>query len=393
LSDQKKRRRFLWVAALLVTGALIGYSLLPSPLLVETGRAGRGPLQVTINEEGETRARDRFVVSAPVTGRLMRVAAKEGDPVKRGDVVARIDPLPLSQRERQEALARVEVAEAALRRAMAHEAHAREDAELASRERQRAEQLARDGVIATQLLDQARNADVTAREEMEAAHYGVEVAASELNIARAGLVGHDTTPGQARPLIELRSPITGSVLRVLEESERVVPAGTAVLVLGERDKLEVVTDVLSTDAVKIPPGAPVLLEGWGGDYPLRARVRRVEPAGFTKVSALGVEEQRVNVVSDFVDPPGSLGDSYRVQTRIVIWSTEGALKAPLSAVFRQGPDWSLFVIENGRARKRIIEIGHRTEIEVEILSGLSESEEIILHPSNQVLDGLRVRTS
>jgi HlyD family secretion protein len=251
--------------------------------------------------------------------------------------------------------------------------------------------LARDGVISAQALDQARNADVTAREELEAARYGVEVAASEVNIARAGLVGLDAGTGPARPLIELRSPAAGRVLRVLEKSERVLQAGTPVLILGEPDKLEIVTDVLSTDAVKISPGAPVLVDGWGGDHSLHARVRRVEPAGFTKVSALGIEEQRVNVISDFVDSRGSLGDGYRVVTRIVIWSTENALRAPLSAVFRQGQGWSAFIIEGGRARRRIIEIGHRTDTMVEILAGLAEADQVILHPSNEIADGVRVR--
>ena len=392
MPPRKTHRRLLWAAIVLAASAAIVVVLYPSPLVVDSQPVERGALQVIIEEEGETRARDRFVVAAPVPGRLMRVAAEDGDPVKRGDVLARIDPLPLSQRERQETLARVDVAEAALQRARAHEAHAREDSALAQRERQRAEQLARDGVVSTQLLDQARNADVTAREELEATRYSVEAAASEVKIARAGLVGLDAGPEQARPLIELRSPIAGSVLRVLEKSERVIPAGTPVLILGEPDKLEVVTDVLSTDAVKISPGAPVRIEGWGGDHPLRARVRRIEPAGFTKVSALGVEEQRVNIISDFVDSPGPLGDGYRVETQIVIWSGENILKAPLSAVFRQQTGWSAFVIEGGRARRRDIQIGHRTETMVEILGGLSEQEVVILHPSNVVMDGVRVRT-
>ena len=392
MPSRKTHRRTMWAAAVLAASAVIVFALYPSPVLVESYPVDRGALQAIVEEEGETRARDRFVVAAPVPGRLMRVAAEAGDSVKRGDVVARIEPLPLSQRERQEVLARVDVAEASLQRARAQEAHAREDSELAQRERQRADQLARDGVVSTQLLDQARNADVTAQEELDAARHSVEVAASEMQIARAGLVGLDADPQLARPLIELRSPIAGSVLRVLEESERVIQAGTPVLILGEPDKLEIVTDVLSTDAVKISPGAPVLIEGWGGDHPLRARVRRIEPAGFTKVSALGVEEQRVNVISDFVDSPGPLGDGYRVETQIVIWSTESALRAPLSAVFRQQQGWTAFVIEDGRAKRRTIEIGHRTETMVEILGGLSEREEVILHPSNEVLDGMRVRT-
>jgi HlyD family secretion protein len=392
MSQPKRRRYLLWTAALLAAAAAVVYAFLPSPVLVETGRAGRGALQVTIAEEGETRALDRFVLSAPVTGRLMRVTAKAGDLVKRGAVVARLEPLPLSQRERQEVLARVDAAQAALRRAMAREAHAREDADLASRERERAEKLAQQGVISTQLLDQARNNDVTAREELDASRHDVDVASSELNVARAGLVGLNVGTEQQPPIIELKSPVTGSVLRVMEESERVVQAGNPLLILGEADKLEIVTDVLSTDAVQIPRGAPVLVEGWGGDHPLRARVRRVEPSGFTKVSALGVEEQRVNVISDFVDSQESLGDGYRVQTRIVIWETDNCLKVPLSAVFREGSQWGVFVVEQGRARKRLIEAGHRTELEMEVLKGLSEGEVVILHPSNEIRDGLRVRT-
>jgi HlyD family secretion protein len=385
------RRRLLWAAMIVVAGIVTIVALYPSPFLVESGRVERGALQVTIDEEGETRARDRFVIAAPVSGRLMRMTVEEGDAVRSGQMVGRIDPLPLSQRERQEALARVDVAEAALQRAMSHEAHAREDSELARRERERAEQLARDGVISGQLLDQARNADVTAREEHEAARYSVEVAASEVKIARAALVGLEAASG-VRPLIELRSPAAGRVLRIVEESERVIQAGAPVLIVGDPGKLEVVTDVLSTDAVKIPPGAPVLIEDWGGDHTLRARVRLIEPAGFTKVSALGVEEQRVNVISDFVDSPGPLGDGYRVETRIVTWSTESTLKVPLSAVFRQQQGWIAFVIEGGRARRRDIEIGHRTDTEVEVLRGFTEGEQVILHPANEVSDGARVQT-
>ena len=392
MTSPKQRKRLLWIAVALAAIALVAFALYPTSVTVETGRVERGPLQVTIEEEGETRARDRFVVATPVSGRLLRVTAEEGDTVKRGEVMARIEPLPLSQREREEVLARVAAAEAALQRAVAQEAHAREDSQLAQSERQRAEQLARDGVISSQLLDKARNEDVTAREELAAARHSVEVASSEVKIARAGLVGLDNGNGQPRPMVELRSPVNGSVLRVLEESERVIQAGTPVLVLGEPDKLEIVTDVLSTDAVKISPGAPVLVGGWGGDQPLRARVRRIEPAGFTKVSALGVEEQRVNVICDFVDPPRPLGDAYRVETQIVIWSADNILKAPLSAVFRHQQGWGAFVVESNRAKRRDVQIGHRTDTMVEILGGLSEGETVIVHPASAVADSVRVQT-
>lgn len=390
---KRKRLRGLiaTLAVVLIVGAMIVFALIPSPLTVEAGRVSRGPLQVTIDQEGETRVHDRFVLSSPVIGRLIRIDLDDGDPIRKGQIVARIDPVPLNQREREEVYARVEAAAAALRLATAREAHAREDREQAGRDRERAERLAKEGVISVQALEQARNADVTADDELSAARYGVQVAASEEKVARAGLVSVDTAPGKPRPLIELRSPISGRVLRVVEKSERVVPVGTPILILGEPGQIEVVTDVLSTDAVKIRPGAPVLLDGWGGDHPLRARVRLVEPYGFTKVSALGVEEQRVNVISDFVDPPGPLGDGYRVETHILTWSSENALKMPLSAVFRRGQGWSAFVIAAGRAMMKTVEIGHRNESEVEILGGMAEGEQVILHPPNQLTDGTRVR--
>jgi len=392
LQRAKLRRNLLVALLLAVVGGIIAYALWPSAILVETARVSRGPLQVTVDQEGETRVQDRFVISSPVPGHLMRVALEDGDPVRLNEIVARIDPLPLNQREREEIRARVEAAEANLRQAKARESRARADAAQARRDRDRAEQLARERVISSQALDQARNTDVTAAEELSAAEYGSQAAASEVKVARAGLVGLDEVPGKPRPLIELRSPVAGRVLRMTEKSERVVSAGTPILVLGEPGKLEIVADVLSTDAVKIHPGDLVLLTGWGGDYALRARVRLVEPGGFTKVSALGVEEQRVNVISDFVDSPGSLGDGYRVEAHIVVWSAKNVLQVPLSALFRRGSRWSTFVISGGRASARDVEVGHRNESEAEILAGLSEGQQVILHPPNQLAAGMRVRT-
>ena len=390
---QRSKLRRLAVASIMTLAAiaLIVLALIPSPIEVETARVVRGPLRVTIDQEGETRARDRFVISSPVVGRLLRVDLDDGDAIKQNAVVARIDPLPLNQREREEVEARVESSEAALRQARARAAKAREDMEQARRDRDRAEHLAQEKVISDQALDLARNAALTSSQEFEAAQYNVQVAASELKIARAGLVSVDSAPGKPRLLIRLRSPVSGRVLRVLEKSERIVQAGTPIVILGEPDKIEVVADVLSTDAVKIQPGSNVQLVGWGGNRPLRARVRLVEPYGFTKISALGVEEQRVNVISDFVDPPGPLGDGYRVECQITIWSGENILKAPLSSVFRRGRGWSTFVIKDGRTSVRDIEIGHRNETEVEITKGLAEGEEVIPHPSNQITDGVRVR--
>jgi HlyD family secretion protein len=388
---RKKIRNISIVVFIVAVVSMIVFLLTPSPLRVEAEQVTRGAMRVTVDQEGETRIHDRFVLSSPIVGRLLRVELDDGDPVRKGQIVARIEPTPLNQREREEVHARVAAAEAALRQAKAREAHARADREQASRDRTRAETLARKGNIAAQALEQAKNADVTAEDELKAAEYGVDVAASEENVARAGLIGLNADPSKARPLIELRAPVSGRVLRVVEKSERVVSVGTPILTLGEPGQLEIVADVLSTDAVKIQPGAEVLVDGWGGDHPLRARVRLVEPYGFTKVSALGVEEQRVNVISDFVDSPRPLGDGYRVQVHIVTWSSADVLKVPLSALFRRGEKWSVFVISRGRARIKDIETGHRNESEVEIVGGLAEREIVIVHPPNQLSEGIRVR--
>ena len=192
-------------------------------------------------------------------------------------------------------------------------------------------------------------------------------------------------------VISIHSPVSGCVLQVVEKSERVVQAGAPLLVIGDPKNLEIVTDVLTTDAVNIKSGAPVNLRGWGGDHPLHARVRLVEPSGFTKVSALGVEEKRVNVITDFVDSPERLGDGYRVETSIVTWEASDVLKIPGGAAFREPNGWSVFVIESGKARRRAIEIGHRNQTEAEVLSGVTAGDEVILHPSNQLSDGVRVQ--
>ena len=193
------------------------------------------------------------------------------------------------------------------------------------------------------------------------------------------------------PCIDVRSPVAGHVLRVHEESERIVAAGTPLLEVGDPGDIEVVVDVLSADAVRIRPGAPVAIEDWGGEQPLEARVRLVEPSGFTKVSALGVEEQRVNVVADFVDGPGALGDGYRVEARVVVWEAPDVVRVPGSALFRRGDAWHVFVVERGTARLRRVEVGHRGSFEAELLAGLEPGERVVLHPSDRVQDGVRVR--
>jgi HlyD family secretion protein len=388
MHEKRWRRRIMWSGLGIGLIVLAWTIWLPSAIPVQTSKTVHGSMRVTVDEEGETRARDRFVVAAPIPGRMQRVELEQGDSVRKDQIVAKIQPLPLNQQQREEVLARVETAEANKRQADARAERAQEDYEQAQRDLKRAEHLEK--VISKEELEQARNKGLTSTKELEAAKFSAQAAASEVKVARAGLVGIEG--GSLQPMvISIRSPVSGCVLQVVEKSERVVQAGVPLLVIGDPKNLEIVTDVLTTDAVNIKSGAPVDLQGWGGDHPLQARVRLVEPSGFTKVSALGVEEKRVNVIADFVDSPERLGDGYRVETSIVTWEASDVLKIPGGAAFREPDGWSVFVIESGKARRRAIEIGHRNQTEAEVLGGLTVGDEVILHPSNQLSDGVRVQ--
>lgn len=389
--EKKRIRRYIILAGLGLGVAALAWAVLrPAPVAVETAAVERGSLIVTVDEDGETRAHDRFVVAAPIPGRLLRVDLDEGDTVRQNQVVARIQPLPLNQQQREEVLARVDTAEATKRQADARVVRAREDHEQTKRDLNRAEQLGRSDLIPKQALEQARSAEIVSAQEFEAAKFSAQAAAAEVNVARAGLVGIEQGGAEPRE-ISLRSPASGCVLRVVEKSERVVPAGAPVVIVGDPRKIEIVTDVLTTDAVNIKPGALVLLQRWGGDHPIRAKVRLVEPAGFTKISALGVEEKRVNVIADFVDSPEGLGDGFRVEAAIVIWEGDRIIKVPGSAAFRDRDGWSVFVVDGGVAHRRPVQIGHRNQTEAEVVAGLSAGEQVILHPSNQLKDGVRIR--
>jgi HlyD family secretion protein len=384
------RRRVTLGGVLLVCAALLALALRPAPINVETARVQQGPLRVTIDEEGETRVHDRFVVAAPVNGRLARIELRDGDPVEVNQILATIAPLPLSAREREEQLAHVAAAEARQRAAEEQVRHVQAEFEQAKRDRVRAEELLKEGFATQQTVERARVAEATRTKELTAAQFRARAAAADVQQARAGLLALEATNGKDANLVFVRSPVTGQVLRIVEKSERVVTAGASLLTVGDPALLEVVVDVLSTDAVKVKPGMPVWLEDWGENRPLRAQVRTVEPSAFTKISALGVEEQRVNIIADFVDPPSPLGDGYRVEVRIVVWEREAVLKIPTSALFRRGQQWSVFTVENGKAWLRTVEVGQRNALEAEILSGLTAGEEIIRHPSSQLEGGVRV---
>ncbi|MFO1318723.1 MAG: efflux RND transporter periplasmic adaptor subunit [Burkholderiales bacterium] len=393
VSSRRRPRPWIsWIAgAIVVAGA--GWVLLaPKAVPVEVARAVKGPLEVTVDQEGEVRMHDRYLVAAPVTGKLVRIELHDGDSVRAGQVVGQLEPAPLDARGREEARARLAAAQALVREAAQNIRHAQAEAEQARRERERTERLVKDGFVSPEVAEKARTTEVTARSAWDAARARENAARSEAKVAEAALLSLPDRQGVPGRRIALVAPVDGKVLRLQEQSERTIPAGTAVMVLGDPSRLEIVADVLSTDAVKIRPGAAARLEEWGGERSLKARVRTVEPYAFTKVSSLGIEEKRVNVVMDPVDPLGALGDGYRVEARIVVWSAPDVLKVPASALFRSGEGWAVFRVEDGRARRRGVTLGERNPFDARIADGLAVGDVVVRYPSNELSDGSRVRT-
>jgi HlyD family secretion protein len=350
-------------------------------------------VQVTIDEEGETRVRDRFVVSAPVMGRVERIELEPGDPVVRGKtVVARLTPAAaplIDPRTQGELSAAVEAARAVVGQARAERDRAAAALARAQSTARRLETLLKSGAISGDELEAAQTTFKTAEEALRAAEFSVARAEHELELARARL--RPSQPGGRT--VDVVAPVDGVVLKRLRESASVVPIGEPLLELGDPANLEIVSDLLSTDAVRVSRGDTVLIEQWGGSHALEGRVRRVEPSGFMKVSALGVEEQRVNVIIDFTDEneSASLGDGYRVEVRIVVWRDDSVLKVPVGSLFRRGDDWAAFVVENGRARLQVVQLGQRNDREGQVINGLSEGQTVVLHPPDTLTDGRRVR--
>jgi HlyD family secretion protein len=381
------------IAAVLVVAGIVAAAMWPESIEVDLVMVTKGPLQVTLDEDGETRVRDRFVVSAPVSGRLQRVELEPGDKVVRGrTVVARLAPATaplLDPRTRSELEAGVDAARAAVGQAQAERERASASLARARTTLTRQQELMKAGAISADDLEAAQTSVRTAEEAARAAEFTVTRSQSELEAARARLA----PPSSSRAVVDVVAPVDGVVLKRLRESETVVPVGDPILEIGDPSKLEIVADFLSTDAVRIMPGAPVLIEQWGGGQALNGRVRRIEPAGFMKVSALGVEEQRVNVIADFVDPPiavRALGDGYRVEVRVIVWHEDAVLKAPVGTLFRRGEGWAAFAVENGIARLRLVKLGQRNEVEGQILEGLSEGQALVLHPPDTLKDSSRV---
>lgn len=383
-------KRVFGVSAAVAVGVAAVYLLRPQPLVVDVGDVTQGPMQVTIDEDGQTRAHDRFVLAAPVSGFLSRITLHEGDRVRAGITIATVRPLPLDVRTETGMRAQVSAAEAAEHEAAQWIARAQTAHEQAKRDLRRAESLLKTEDISRQRFEEAESKEAIAARDVEAAKARAASAAAETARARAGLISEPSpNDGPARPLA-IRAPFDAHILQILEKSERVVTAGTPIVMLSNPGRLEIVADLLSTDAVQVTPGATVSVENWGGPKPLRARVRTVEPYGFTKVSALGVEEQRVNVISDFVESPENLGDGYRVDVRIVIWQNNQAIRVPASALFRVGTAWNVFIAENGVAKQKLVTIGHRNATEAEVLAGLVPAQKVIIHPAGDLHDGARI---
>ncbi len=394
-----------WLGALALIAVLLVVSFRQPPVAVELARADRGDLTVSVEELAKTRVRDRYAVSAPTPGSLLRIELRAGDPVAVGATLATIVPMVpalLDPRARAEAEARWRAAAAAERQAHAATMRADLAREHASHDLESAQSLVKSGSIAPERLTEAELDARMRAEESRSARFAEQMAANDAAMAAAALKRFDVSgagagaavgaAGGAAERFDVTSPIAGQVLRVLRESAGVVQPGTPLLELGDRSRLEVVADLLTADAVRLRPGAKVTVDRWGG-APLAARVRTVEPAAVTRISALGVEEQRVTVVMDLEEPPvkwAALGDGYRVEVRIVVEEKKGVVSVPLGATFRHGGGWALYVADGGVVRVRPVTLGARSESAVEVVSGVAVGDRVVVHPSERVADGVRI---
>jgi HlyD family secretion protein len=390
-------RRILWITGVILVVVLaIVYGFLPRTQEVDLVRLTQGPLQVTIEEEGRTRLKERFVISAPTAGYLRRIEAKVGDPAKKGQIVAVLEPLrsqALDPRSRAAAEAVVSAAEASLTAAMEKERAATADVDYTDKRLARITRLFAGGSVAKDQFDLTESEAKKARAIQLSARAAVDVARSELERAKTTLRNF-TAVKKTVGNVEVASPVNGAVFKIYRESEGAVQVGEPLMEIGNAGSLEVRVEVLSSDAVRIKPGMTVLFKRWGRDEPLSGRVRRVEPAGFTKLSSLGVEEQRVLVIADITSPPEMwrvLGDGYRLEAHFVVWEGRDILQVPTSALFRSGKDWSVFIEEQGKARRRTVEIGQRTGLTAQIVSGLKENERVVAYPDDAISEGTKIR--
>lgn len=396
-----RRQWIMMIAGLAAVAAALAWAFTPRPVLVETAQVIRGRFEQTIEEDGTTRVRERYTVSAPLMGTLQRIRLKAGDAVEKGELLAVIAPAApalLDARTERELQERVGAAEAGLARARTAVARAGSALSQSTADLDRTRKLAEKGFVSPTQLEREQLAVNLNTRELEAARFEEDAAGHQLGQAKAALLQMRRDARNGKPGVrrwEIRSPVAGRILRVAQESEAVVPIGAPLLELGEPADLEVVVDVLTADAVQIQPGVEVRLVHYGAAVPLAGRVRRIEPSGFTKISALGVEEQRVNVLIDIVSPRSqwqAMGDAYRVDARIVVFSREDAIKVPASALFREQDDWMAFTVSGDVARKRVVQIARRGGLEAMVATGLAPGERVIVYPGDRLSDGARVYT-
>lgn len=401
------KQRIIGGLVLVVATIGVAWFAWPRPIAVDLASASKGPMEVTIDDEAKTRVRHVYTVSAPIAGKLLRIShpfGEQGQSIHVGDqvkaaetVVAIMQPtVPsfLDARSREELQAMLTAAEAAITLAEAEIQRIEAALDFSRAELARAEALARTQAIPARLLEKARLDVKTSEAALASARAQLDVRRSERAVIAARLIEPAATSPATSPgcCIQLRAPITGVVLKIVQDSEAFVPAGAPLIEIGDALDLEIIADLLSSDAVQIKPGAAVRIDGWGG-APIQGRVTRVDPAGFLKVSALGIEEQRVRTTIDFADPPemwSRLGHDYRVVVHVTVWSAEDALRVPVGALFRKGDDWAVFSIKGGRARTAAVKVGRRNNRVAEIVSGLEEGDEVVLHPSDRVREGVAV---
>ena len=391
------RRLIPWMIGAAIVGWII-YGFRPKATEVETATIATGPLTVSVLEEGKTRIRHRYVVSPPIVGYLERIPLRAGAAIEAGKtVVATIQPQPagfLDERARLEAEARLKAAESAKLQREAQLERARSALDLAEKEEQRMNTLRKKGAVAQRDWETAENQVAVLSREHRAAEFGVQVAEFDRAQAQAALVQAQKPDGTGAQPLQIMAPVTGFVLNVFEESARPVTPGMPLMEVGSTTDLEVEVEMLSSDAVGVQPGAEVSIEQWGGNAPLRGKVSVIEPGGFMKVSALGVEEQRVKVRVDFVEPlpPGYvLGDRFRVEARVVTWHNPSVLQIPTGALFRRGSEWMTFVVRGGKAQQAQVEIAHNNGTSAEVRSGLTAGDVVIVHPPDTVSDGAAVK--
>jgi HlyD family secretion protein len=391
------KKRWILIAVALAALVLLVLALRPSPTAVNTARVVADRFVESVDEEGRTRLRDTYTISAPIAGYLQRVQPEPGDEVELGEEVFRMEPLPapaLDARSLEQARENLAAARARRQTAQANLETARADAEFAAGEFERYRELHERGLVSTAEMERARSTRDRQQAAARAAEHAVEVAGFEVESARAVVdIASGERPAEEQQELAVRSPVDGVVLRRHRCCEGAIAAGEPVLDVGSLADLEVQVDLLSMAAVRVRPGMRVAMTGWGGEDPLEGTVRRVEPAGFTRVSALGVEEQRVPVIIDFDQPElawARLGVGYRVEAEFILWEGDDVVQAPISALFRRDGEWHVFVVENGRARLRGVETGRRSGLTMQIQAGLAPGEEVITHPGEQIADGARV---